>query len=146
MSNFDVLSFAEQDSTSVVFLDGTSGSDENDGQSYSTAVASMQKAYEILLAKQDCIKTNANANGIIVVCGVTVQNSHFANTSQTALEHVGTVIYTSNYGGIDYAAQNGAKLNLKSPTTSELRIGMGGPTVFTKVTVTLSFPPSSTTL
>ncbi|MBQ7045349.1 MAG: leucine-rich repeat protein [Clostridia bacterium] len=146
MSNFDVLSFAEQDSTSVVFLDGTSGSDENDGQSYSTAVASMQKAYEILLAKQDCIKTNANANGIIVVCGVTVQNSHFANTSQTALEHVGTVIYTSNYGGIDYAAQNGAKLNLKSPTTSELRIGMGGPTVFTKVTVTLSGTKSSVTI
>ena len=133
--------------TTVVYVDGVSGLDTNDGSSAANAVATLGKAYELLLAADDGVKTNADAKGYLVICGPVTQGNHFGNTHATAHEHVGTVTYTSSYNGVNYATTKSAKLTLATASTSEeLRIQMGGPTVWDAVSVTTSGTKKSVTV
>lgn len=130
----------------VVYLDGTNGSDDNNGSAADKAVATLKKAYEVLLAAEGGVKDRADAEGVIVVCGTTTQSSDFANTAATALEHKGTVTYTSIYNNVNYAETKGAKMIFATTGSSELRIQMGGPTVYSKVTISALGTKKSVTI
>ena len=55
----------------VIYLDGTNGSDSNDGSSVSSAVKTLTEAYKKLTSVTNGVATNASAKGIIVLCGPT---------------------------------------------------------------------------
>ena len=81
-------------SDAVYFVSNTSGSDSNAGTSASAPLKTLGKAY-----------SNLTSGGTIVICGEVAIPNAFAPSDAG-----GTVIYTSVYGGVNYAADHGAKL------------------------------------
>ena len=81
-------------SDAVYFVSNTTGSDTNAGTSASAPLKTLGKAY-----------SKMTSGGTIVICGeVAVANAF------TPADAGGTVVYTSVYGGVNYASSKGAKL------------------------------------
>ena len=112
----------------VVFVaDGGTGS----GATAANPVGTLEDAYE-LLAKNSTVDTDANASGIIVICGKLTIDKSF-NTDM-ALTHKGTVTYTSVYGDVDYRETNEAVLVFYN-TSEAQSIQLGGPTVMENLNI-----------
>ncbi len=77
----------------AVFLDGTDGNDQNDALTPERAVKTYERAFELLTKER---------NRIVITRTV-------KSTSTYSLpKYDGLVVFTSEYGGVDYNAQNGA--------------------------------------
>ena len=117
-------------STTVVYLNGINGNDNNNGSSIEYAVASLTKAYEIALsANSNALITDPTSHAVILLCGTTTVSSNF-NTSKTYL-HVGQMLLTSMYGQEDY--RNSAKLQFSA--NGEQAIQLGGSTIIDNITL-----------
>jgi len=82
-------------SDAVVYVDGTAGSDANNGATPAAAVATPQKAQSLL-----------PNGGTVVVSGETALTAAYNPAAVN-----GAVLYTSVYGGTDYR-KSGAKLSV----------------------------------
>lgn len=109
------------------YLDGTSGSDQNDGSSASLAVLTIEKAYEVIKSK-----VLSNSVGYIIVSGdtfvssiATPQNSPFnaqvvITSNPSAIAMAGGVTDTTNYQTSNSAALRFAsKICFNAPTKFE---------------------------
>jgi len=118
--------------TPVVYVNGASGSDSNNGTSAATAYKTLDKAYTY-------IHTNSSsAGGTIVICGNTSVGEKVNLLEQHNFS--GNVLITSNYGGVDY--RSSAKLTLgncvtigRNITLKDINVAIGR-YFFTGVTLT----------
>ncbi len=81
----------------AVFVDGINGKDENDGLTDQSAVATLEKAYELL--NEEC--------GRIVI-----MSSPKFDINYSAPEYEGEVVITSVYGDVDYRKETSARLSI----------------------------------
>lgn len=134
----EIPALGELEEDCLVIYAGDHGDDENDGRTYSTAVKTLDGAYQRLLALEaGAVRLDSAAEGTIVVCGdVTVKDVDF--NASLANEHAGTVKLTSFYR-MDYRTAYGAKLYLGErmvqDVPKELYFQLGGPTVFDDITL-----------
>lgn len=107
---FSATVFAEEaaeptGTTQVLYVDGTNGSDENEGDSAAAALATLSAAYAKILS--------TNEKTTIVICGNVVVSKGSANPNGTEgvtwsgyawwiAPHAGEVVFTSKYGEEDY--------------------------------------------
>lgn len=120
-------------SPTVIYLDGVNGADTNNGTTQGTAVKTLEKAYELLVAVDGGIKENAQAEGVIVLCeDVTFETGHNFNIptkevgGKATTTHVGKITLTSKWGEEDYTT-SAALIGNKN---DGLYFQLGGPTVF----------------
>lgn len=124
-----VCAAAQGATPTVVYLDGTNGDDANNGASASAAVKGLARAYELLLAVDDGVKTNASAEGVIVLCGTIDLTANFnipasgsgLKASQT---HAGLITITSAWNDEDYRDT----AVMKTTKSDGLFFQAGGPT------------------
>ena len=84
----------------VVYLDGTNGDNANSGVDATHAVATLDKAYDLLLAVDGGIAANAEAEGVIILCGTIDFTANFnIPASDSGLKasktHAGLITITS---------------------------------------------------
>ena len=116
--------------TPVIYLNGSSGNDNNSGLSVESPVASLTKAYEIALSvNSNALVSDSTSHAVILLCGTTTISNSF-NTSKAYL-HVGQIVLTSRYGEEDYS--NSAKLQFSA--NGEQAIQLGGPTIIENITL-----------
>ena len=113
----------------VVYV-SASGSDENTGTTAEAPVATLAKAYELLL--QGDVKTNAEAQAYIVVMDALAAIENF-NYGELAYTHAGKVIITGKYDGTSYES---ATLTFNGATNSYFQCG--GPTEISDLTLSFS--------
>ena len=109
----------------VVYV-SASGSDKNTGTTAEAPVATLAKAYELLL--QGNVKENAEAQAYIVIMGAlaAIENFNYGENGALTYTHAGKVIITGSYGGQTYGE---AKLEVE--TSSHRYFQCGGPTEIT---------------
>ena len=81
----------------AIFVDGENGNDENDALTADTAVATYEKAFELLTAER---------NRIVIVRSVRAAYSY------SMPKYDGQVVFTTLHDGVDYNEQNNAALRI----------------------------------
>ena len=81
----------------VIFVDGENGNDENEALTVDTAVATYEKAFELLTAER---------NRIVIVRSVRAAYSY------SMPKYDGEVVFTTLHDGVDYNEQNNAALRI----------------------------------
>ncbi len=117
------------ESEQVVYV-SASGSDENTGTTAEAPVATLAKAYELLL--EGDVKENAEAQAYIVVMDAlaAIGNFNYDENGALTYTHAGKVTLTGSYGGQTYGE---AKLEVE--TSSHRYFQCGGPTKITDLTI-----------
>ena len=109
----------------IIYLDGMEGDDNNTGTNRDEAVATMEKAYERLLAANDgMIANDEHALGVILLCGNVIINNDF--NIDKSYTHKGKVIITSKHEESDY--KDSAELSFGMNVEQSFQLG--GPTEF----------------
>ena len=116
----------------VVYV-SASGSDKNTGTTAEAPVATLAKAYELLL--QGNVKENAEAQAYIVIMGAlaAIENFNYGENGALTYTHAGKVIITGKYDGISYES---ATLSFNGAVNSYFQCG--GPTEISDLTLSFS--------
>lgn len=115
----------------VVYVNGASGSNDNDGSTAEKAVATLEKAYALLTAVDNGVSTNAEAKGVVVLCGTVNHTTNFniPSSGKATVTHAGMITITSKWGDEDY--QDTAVL--KTTKGDGLYWQAGGPTTLENI-------------
>lgn len=125
---------APDKSPSVIYLNGSEGNDSNSGTDPKATVATLEKAYQKLLTLNSDLENDETAFGTIVISGPVILNDHF--NKEGTIKHKGTISIVSKFQGVDYRADNSAKLSIGTPRNKEeMRFQCPGPTVFNHIVI-----------
>ncbi len=125
---------APSESPSVIYLNGSEGNDNNTGTDPEAAVATLENAYQKLLTLNSNLESDKTASGTIVISGPIILNHHF--NKEGTIKHKGTISIVSEFQGVDYRADNSAKLSIGTPQNKEeMRFQCPGPTVFNHIVI-----------